>query len=136
MRRRCGRPIGFFPRWKNSNLSSERRQSGGGSSFILFFYFDSILFIYFFHALLLTACLFAGGPRARLPRGNLVPSFRTFVFVSAADVVSSGAAVHRDCRRLCVQLALSVIQTRLSERKKKYSKSAQKKNSTHFKVAF
>lgn len=109
MRRRCGRRIGFFPRWKNSNLSFERRQSGEGSYFILFFYFYSILLLYFLHALMLTACLFAGGPQASLPRGNLVPSFRPLFFYAVDVVVSSGAAVHRDCRLLCVQLALSVI---------------------------
>lgn len=84
--------------------------------FYLFFYFDSILFIYSSHALMLTACLFAGGPRARLPRASLVPSFRDILFFSsAADVVvSSGAADRRDCRLLCAQLAMSVIQMRLS----------------------
>lgn len=38
---------------------------GGRGVILFYFYFYSILFIYFSHALMLTACLFAGGPRGR-----------------------------------------------------------------------
>lgn len=42
------------------------RETGGRGVILFYFYFYSVLFIYFLHALMLTACLFAGGPRARL----------------------------------------------------------------------
>lgn len=74
--------------------TSPSRDGKAGKGVILFYFYSS-LFIYFLHALMLTACLFVGGPRARLPRGiwRLHLGRPSFVFSGVGVVVSSGAAV-------------------------------------------